>query len=222
MAFVRGGFSSNFTGRNCLQHMQPVLNQLKVLLKHILHPSPIGLHDIGFGSFIALPRKIRGRKRISIGKRSFVGSHAWIEAFDSYGGNSFDPQIKIGSGVNIGRYCCITAVDSITIEDECLLSEHIYISDHGHGFSPTQGPPAGQPLYSKGKVRIGAFSFVGYRATILSGVDLGSHCVVGAHAVVTRGFPAYSMIAGVPAVLIKRYSHSEQRWLSVDLEVDDK
>ena len=64
-----------------------------------------------------------------------------------------NPKIIIGNNVRIGNYACITAVDEIVIENGCLFSEYIYISDHYHGFDPALNiSPAKQPLSSKGKV----------------------------------------------------------------------
>jgi len=49
----------------------------------------------------------------------------------------------------------------------------------------------------------------------MSGVTLGEHCVVGANSVVTRSFPAGSMVAGCPAKLVKAFSPEAGDWVSV-------
>jgi len=55
----------------------------------------------------------------------------------------------------------------------------------------------------RGKVCIGNGCWIGAKAVILKDVILGDRCVVGAGAVVTRSFAAGSVIAGVPARLIR-------------------
>jgi maltose O-acetyltransferase len=50
-----------------------------------------------------------------------------------------------------------------------------------------------------GRVRIGNGCWIGAKAVILMNVELGDRCVVGAGAVVTRSFPADSVVVGVPA-----------------------
>ena len=60
--------------------------------------------------------------------------------------------------------------------------------------------------------KIGDGCFIGFGAIIQAGTTLGKHCVVGANAVVRGDFPNYSVIAGVPAKIIKRYNLKTEKW----------
>jgi acetyltransferase-like isoleucine patch superfamily enzyme len=174
----------------------------KGLVKEILWRPPRAVRS-GARSYIYRPRRIDGPQFIRMGARSTVDRHGWLSAVTSYAGIEYCPQIILGDDVHIGRYVCLTAISGIIIEDGCLFSEHVYVSDHTHGMDPQEGLIVNQPLISKGPVHIGADSFVGYHACILPGVTLGKHCVVGANSVVTHSFPDFSVVAGSPARLIK-------------------
>ena len=49
----------------------------------------------------------------------------------------------------------------------------------------------------------------------MPGVTLGKNVIVGANAVVTKSVPDYSIVAGVPAKIIKKYDFEKNEWISV-------
>ena len=182
------------------------------LIKLLYHPRGI---SIGGTSLVHRPHTIYGRGCIRIGERSITLRDAYFNAVTQYAGIRHHPKILIGDDVYIGRHVYFTAIDCILIGDGYVLSEQVYIMDLAHGMAPDRGLIMKQPLESKGLVQIGPHCFVGYRVSILLGITLGEHCVVGTNAVATRSFPAYSMIAGSPARLIKTYSPETGKWVSV-------
>ena len=68
----------------------------------------------------------------------------------------------------------------------------------------TLGHDPRSPIFEDkgGPVKIGDRAWIGYRAIILPGVEIGEGAVVGAGAVVTRDVPPYTIVAGNPAVKI--------------------
>lgn len=194
------------TGRS--RAMRP----LKSLAKRLLY-RPGGVR-YGEDAYIYRPCVIHGASCISLGNRSIILRDGYLSALEQYDGVRYRPRIVIGNDVYVGRHAYLTAISEISIGDGCVLSEHVYVTDLMHGLDPERGPIMQQPLESKGPVRIGTRCFLGYRAAIMPGVSLGEHCVVGANSVVTRSFGAFSMVAGVPARLIKVYSPETKRWES--------
>jgi acetyltransferase-like isoleucine patch superfamily enzyme len=172
--------------------------------------------DVVFGerSYIRRPYSISGGKQVRIGKRTSILGGLHIQAITEYAGVTYRPAIEIGDDVYIGGHAYFTSVDRIFVGDGCVLSEYIYITDEVHGMDPRGGLIMEQPLVSKGPVIIGRSCFLGFRVAVMPGVTLGEHCVVGANSTVTRSFPAYSMIAGSPAHMLKRYSHALGQWTS--------
>lgn len=176
---------------------------------------PLGLVALGPDSVVFRPASLSGRRRISIGARSTILPHSLIHALESYAQIPLRGTVSIGDGVYIGRHAYVVAARGIEIGSGSVLSEHVYITDLNHGFNPAAGPIMAQPLSIKGPVIIGRNCFLGYRVAVMSGVTLGDWCIVGANSVVTRSFPAYSMIGGVPARLIREYSPQSGEWLRI-------
>jgi acetyltransferase-like isoleucine patch superfamily enzyme len=189
------------------------LRLLKQLGKRVLYRPAVG--SLGRGSVVMLPRWLHNKKHIDIGERCVIGRFAVINAVVEYGGVHYQPMIVIGHDVYIGGYVQLHCMQRLTLEQGVVVSEHVYISDIAHGLDPAKGPIMQQELECKGPVHIGAQTFIGYGVSILPGVSLGAHCIVGTRSVVTHSFPAYSMIAGSPAKLIKRYCMETKAWVKV-------
>jgi lipopolysaccharide O-acetyltransferase len=143
-----------------------------------------------------------------------IRDDAWISAFPHFFPemDSSLPRIVIEDDVYVGFSSFISAIRGVRICEGTLISDGFYASDHTHGFDPREGSPRHQPLSSKGPVEIGKNCFIGFRVSVLPGVTLGQGCVVGAHSVVTRSFPEFSMLAGVPARRIKSFNFSRGSW----------
>jgi acetyltransferase-like isoleucine patch superfamily enzyme len=121
-----------------------------------------------------------------------------------------DPQselvINIGDSVNIEQNVHIVARGSIVIEDNVSITGHCSIVDVVHPYNELETLKIGSAIDPiRRDVKIGEGSFIGFGAHISPGVTLGKGCVVGANAVVTKSFPAYSVVAGIPAILLKQY-----------------
>ena len=188
--------------------------------KKALFNRPSGLRHLGKGASLQRPWRLEGNQYIEIGARSTIMHGCNICAVWRYNDKFYTPSLSIGDDVYIGHYAFLTAITKISIGDGCVLSEHVYVTDFFHGLDPEKGLIMQQALESKGPVEIGSNCFLGYRASVMPGVTLGDWCIVGANSVVTRSFPAYSMIAGAPGQLIKVYSHALQQWVKPPSEGD--
>lgn len=146
---------------------------------------------------------IHGAHHIHVGDDVCIHPYVRLEAIEIENGK---PLLIIGNRCGLGYNTQINACNRIEIGDDVLFASNVYITDHYHGTLSAEEnliPPAKRAIYSKGPVVIGARCWLGQNVSIMPNVTLGEGCIVGANSVVTHSFPAYSVIAGCPAKLIK-------------------
>lgn len=164
--------------------------------------------QVGRDVTIERPCKLEGggASNIMIGDRTHIHSYCILGCWVKYWDQTFSPSIKIGDDCNIGQYTQITACNKITIGNGLLTGRFVLISDNSHGgLSKEEAliPPIKRQLKSKGEIVIGNNVWIGDKATILSGVNIGDNVIIAANSVVTKSVPSNCIIAGAPAKIVK-------------------
>jgi acetyltransferase-like isoleucine patch superfamily enzyme len=164
-------------------------------------------HSFGAGSLVAFPPSvIFGEGRIAIGERTTIGPLASLSAgMPSQRGERGDPVITIGDRCMLGKGIGIVGHERIELGDDIWTGHYVYVTDQNHGYEDLT-LPIGTQLWKNEPVAIGDRCWLGHGAVVLPGSRLGRHVVVAAGAVVAGlDVPDYSVVAGVPARVVRRY-----------------
>jgi acetyltransferase-like isoleucine patch superfamily enzyme len=117
---------------------------------------------------------------LELGKNGYVGMSSIL--------NGFAAKLRIGDNVSISQFVNIMV-------------------DSGPNASP--GMMRLFPIV-KGPITIGNDTWIGASAIIMPNVTLGEFCIVAANSFVNRSFPAFSIIGGSPAKLIRSFTEEEK------------
>lgn len=90
----------------------------------------------------------------------------------------------------------------ITLGDNVRISNDVMFITHDGGNFAFRYIEEYKEVNHFGKIVVGEHSFIGARAIILPDVRIGSNCVIGAGAVVTKSVPDNLVVAGVPAKIL--------------------
>lgn len=108
-------------------------------------------------------------------------------------------RIEIGDFTNIGAGCRMGTTSQIKIGKHVLFAANCYIGGAQHNFDRTDIPIMRQGYNNRGGVTIEDDVWLGTDVKILDGVTIGTGCVIGAGALVTKDIPPYSIALGIPA-----------------------
>ena len=127
-----------------------------------------------------------------------LGNYSVIESFACI--NNAVGDVIIGDHTRIGLHN--TIIGPVDIGNHVNLAQGITVTALNHNFSDINKRIDEQGV-STNPVTIEDDVWVGANAVILPGVTIGEHCVVAAGAIVTKDVPPHSLVAGVPAKVIK-------------------
>jgi acetyltransferase-like isoleucine patch superfamily enzyme len=128
-----------------------------------------------------------------------LGDYSVIESFACI--NNAVGDVIIGDHTRVGLHN--TIIGPVEIGSHVNLAQGITVTALNHNFSDANKRIDEQGV-STSPVTIEDDVWIGANAVILPGVTIGEHCVVAAGAVVTKDVPPHSLVAGVPAKVIKK------------------
>jgi len=105
-------------------------------------------------------------------------------------------KLVVGDDVSIGWDVIIYNLETITIGDRAIISQHSHLCAGNHDFRQAHFPFANKPVVIESDCWIATEAFVG------PGVTVGRLAVVGARAVVMRDVPPRKVVAGNPARVV--------------------
>ncbi len=123
-------------------------------------------------------------------------------------------KIEIGDRSGIGIN---STVEITSIGNDVMMGQDVIIISQNHIFSDTTKPMRYQGLEEPRRVIIEDDVWIGARTIILPGVRIGTGAIVGAGSVVTRDVPAFAIVGGNPARVIKY-----RKILEINSKLDEK
>jgi acetyltransferase-like isoleucine patch superfamily enzyme len=150
--------------------------------------------------------------RLSIGADSNIEAVIVLEAQRA--------EVRIGSRCHLGGGAIVDAACGIEIGDDVLIAFEVLIMDHDshalrfdhrrHDVQNWMNATKDWTHVTRRPVHIGDKAWLGARTIVLKGVTIGEGSVTGAGSVVTRDVPAWTMVAGNPARIIRRLTEEER------------
>ncbi|HEX6447657.1 MAG TPA: acyltransferase [Streptosporangiales bacterium] len=136
----------------------------------------------------------KGYGRLILGRWTHFGDGTAIRCHEG--------NLRVGEKTVFGQDVSVNCYLDVEFGAAGLVADRVYVADFDHRTDDLAVPIKDQGIVKR-PVRVGADVWLGTKSTVLKGVEIGRGSVVGANAVVTRDVPAYAIVGGVPARLIR-------------------
>ena len=136
------------------------------------------------------------------GDHSGIGNYSVIECTGTIA--YIGQGMKIGNLTNFGANCFFGAAGGIKIGNDVIGGQNIRFHSEEHNFQDKKLLIREQGVTHKG-IEIGDNCWIGAGAIFLDGCNVGDGCVIASNAVLKGKFPEHSVIAGIPAKVVKPY-----------------
>lgn len=141
------------------------------------------------------------KRGLIFGNKVTIGANAIIRPSNFYGGEPGE-GLKVGSNSNIGAYNYIGCSGYIEIGENVMFGPRISVYSENHAFDRTDITIKEQGVI-RSFVKIEDDCWIGSHSAILAGVTVGKGSIIAAGSIVTKDIPPYSVVAGIPAKIIK-------------------
>jgi len=150
-----------------------------------------------------------------------LGKNVRIYAFANLYGCEIGDESRIGTFVEIQKGVCVGKrvkisshsfiCEGVTIEDNVFIGHGVMFTNDKYPRATTEsGEPQSEMDWAVIPTTICKGASIGSNATIICGVKIGEGAIIGAGSVVTRDVPAWTIVAGVPARLLRKVQRSTQ------------
>jgi acetyltransferase-like isoleucine patch superfamily enzyme len=125
----------------------------------------------------------------------------------------------IAANLKMGRECVLGSGVRLALHDKIILGNNVVINDGCTLLTASHDINSHDWHHVKAPILIEDYAWIATNSIILPGITIGYAAVVGAGAVVTKSVPAYHVVAGNPARIVKertlkKMSHSTVRFLA--------
>ncbi|MEW2461733.1 acyltransferase [Microbacterium sp. K41] len=184
-------------GRDLYRRALPAIRVLSRLVEALPRGTRRRLIDFRSGSDGKVARLVR-----FVALRSVAGSCGELVDVHRHCDLLGVEGLRLGSRISIHPKCYLDATGGISIGDDVSIAHHTTILSTTHTWSEEGLAIRDQPLVAA-PTRIARDVWIGAGARIMAGVTIGERSIVAAGAVVTRDVAAGSIVAGVPARVIR-------------------
>lgn len=152
---------------------------------------------------------IRSYVRLDTGpwRQFIVEKNAIIESYSCI--NNLVGHVHIAENVILGLHN--TIIGPVSIGKNSIIAQNVVLSGLNHTYTDISVPIKNQKE-TTAPIVIQEDCWIGANVVVVAGVTIGKHCIVAAGSVVTKSVPAYSIVGGNPAKILKQYNSVTKNW----------
>jgi virginiamycin A acetyltransferase len=157
-----------------------------------------------------------------------VGDYTYYDDFENV--ENFEKNVKyhfdfIGDKLIIGKFCMIASDVKFIMNGANHLTNSLTTYPFAIFGNEWENAMDGKQYPKKGDIQIGNDVWIGYNATIISGVTIGDGAIIATNSTVIKNVEPYSIVGGNPAIEIRKRFSTEiidrllkLKWWNWDIE----
>ena len=161
-------------------------------------------------SFLDSTVKVIGWKRVLVGRNVVISSGTWLNVNHRAEAGI---ALTLGDNTFVGRNNFFSVGRSIFIGEYCLTTSDCAFLGSSHLATDPLSPYASAGTTSDAVIHVGPNCFFGHGARVLGHVRIGHGSIIGAGSMVMDDVPAFSMVVGNPARIIRQFDFELMKWV---------